>query len=180
MSIEPVREATILNSTKKNRIWEADTPNLERSIWNIPDACVGDSQDAYSKNGELLEDLKENFPSLRATITYKKQIEKEANVADPSMDPTRNAEYVTVTQDVRFHDVALELMMEIHSCDSGSTILSTSQLSLKAVHVLAIALRALVVNVLDQWRVPPVCLSTMEMAALASKVTLDDEKRSPL
>ncbi len=53
-------------------------------------------------------------------------------------------------------------MTEIHSCDSRGTILSTSQLSLKAVHVLALALRASVVNVLDQWRVPPVSLSTIK------------------
>ncbi len=51
-SIEPDREATILKSTKKNsdlEFIEADTANLERSVWNIPDACMGDSQDAYSK-----------------------------------------------------------------------------------------------------------------------------------
>lgn len=156
---------------------EAERPHLEQTIWNISDAVVDKGPDTDSQNLHLLEELKKQFASLHATVTYKKQIEITVNEADPSYTATRETQYISVNQHVSFHDVALEMLMEIHSCDSGASVLATSELSLKAIHILAIALRGLVVNVLNQWRRPPLSLSALELAAFGSDVDLDDEKK---
>lgn len=132
---------------------DKDTPNVSEGIWDIPDACVQKRPGPEKKNVRALEDLEKKFPSLSATIFYKKQVQNEQNEVGP-MDETltnNGREYVSASEKVSFHEIGNEMLMEIFSCEDRTAVRSVSELSLKAVHVLAIALRGLVVTVLDQY-----------------------------
>ncbi len=158
---------------------EKDSVGLEQTIWDIPNTVVGRSPESDAKNGDLLEKLKKSFPSLSATISYKKLISTNINAAEPAMDGTRAGPvaYIPVVEEVFFHDVAAEMLMEIYLCEDSASVLAASELSLKAVHVLAIALRGFSVDVLGQCCNPPIEPRFMERAALGSDVTWKMRKR---
>ncbi len=78
---------------------------------------------------------------------------------------------------VSLHDAGSEMLMELFSCTDRASVLAVSKLSLKAIHVLAIALRGSIISSLDSCREPSTPLSSMEMAALCKDVTLDDESK---
>ncbi len=98
---------------------------------------------------------------------------------DPAADLSGviGKEFITVTEKVAFHDVANEMLMEFFSFEDRASVLSVSQLSLKAVHVLAFALRGLVVSVLKERGASDVVESETELAAFGRDVALDDEKK---
>lgn len=158
---------------------ERDTPNLDRSIWNIPDAHVDGTAASDAKNMELRRKLAEKFPSLHATVCYKVRVHSVVDESDPGYNPDAHhtARIDSRREKISLHAVAQGVLMEIYGADSLEKVLSVSQLSLKAVHVIALAIRGLVVHVLDKFRDRRVELSASEAAAFGSDVSLNDKTK---
>lgn len=159
---------------------EAEQPSLEESIWDIKDAHVDHLAAKDQRNMQMRKELERKFPSLHCKIVYKREIRSVGDGSPPNDgDTTGSGQRVeSKTEEVSFHELAHGILMEAFLVESMESTLAVSELSLKAVHVIALALRGLVATVLNAYRdgnANELVLSAAEKAAFGSDVTLDDE-----
>ncbi len=137
---------------------ESVPADLNSGIWSIPAASTsGAETNLRVLNNDSLQQLALSFPSLHATIKYKREI-----LSGPSYGelPT----HYDATEEVSFHDVALTVLTAAVHSSSLHVTLRTAPNSLRAVHFLAFGIRGLVKSVLQ------LPLSPLEKLAMGNVV----------
>jgi len=128
--------------------------------WDIPLAhTLADKGDAYKLNEDLFTQMQEDFPALNCTGYYRRTARKpqptDALFAayEEELSKTTGGQkemYVQQKVDINFHGLALSAMsaflLNVPEKLTGPT-LALSPLSLRAVHIWALALRSLCIKV---------------------------------
>ncbi len=122
-------------------------PLVDGSIWDIPRTVTeGDSDaDMNKKNMDLLENVASDFPSLSVTLRYKKVVKRsEQDKDDGFSEFFDDILFCPIVEQISLHRFAMGLLVEMFSARNFMSVLSSSALSLRAVHIFAIALRGLI------------------------------------
>lgn len=119
------------------------------SIWNIPFSETGpfqsDDLSADKANQEYMSKVQANFPSMALTLHWQKDIRRSSDDFDQQHPDYSNFTLKwPVSDNIHLLETARGMLMEFSRGASAQQILRASKLSIMALHVLAMGLRALV------------------------------------
>jgi len=151
---------------KKNAVWCSllmPATIDEESPWFIPEADCSDTTEGHEANAAALKRMQKKFPLLHCILKYPITVQKPVNTDEDTLDmkkyralcakntygePVYNREVP-----LSFHVLAGKFMVAMCSGIKHDTLISSSSHSLRAIHIIALALRGVVVGVLDKTKV---------------------------
>lgn len=155
--------------------------DITRTRWDIDVAKREDNHGARdlvsgrkkgsNENAKKLESLRHKFKCLEVTLKWKRRVIKDPAVAE-ERDPSET-NYLHVSQKLSLHTIAVNSIVEFFKPRDTSAFLATSALSIRTVHVTAIAIRALLRKSLY------FNLSPMEIAALGNAAHIKHSSVGP-
>ncbi len=135
---------------KESRMDEGD-PSIcdftDESVWNVKNTHVfsGSNQDKVESNNTKFQNLQALFPSFQVMLEYPRKV-----VYSPRDKSDEFPEHNTVglqwhqKETVSLHEVAKKLLLEAVRMKEADELFQSSSYSLKAVHIIALAIRGLV------------------------------------
>ncbi len=110
---------------------EAFSESMRKARGNMSSIEYGPGDE---KNAKELSDLVSRYPELTVRLKYKRKVIQEREC---------DALYWPVEEEVSLHRMAAQCFMELFKMADAKMALCSSKMSLRAIHVVAIALRGL-------------------------------------
>ncbi len=113
--------------------------------------------------------LRDKFSSLNIRVHYKREVRRDPGEAVTSVgtDASTRTIYLDHVEPLSMHVMAMNMLVEMYQVEDAAAFLAISSQSIRTVHIMAIALRALLRKSLG------LSLTALESAALGNAVHRD-------
>jgi len=142
------------NSTGNGRMNSIPTDLQNPQMWVIPEAFTSDTKEADEYNTNALTALMAQFPSMKCKLHYRQTARTPSHSEDPELldefleliqNNGGNIPFIERTKEINFYTMALTFLQTLYHTpctDPALPIMRTSRYSLRAIHIIALGIRA--------------------------------------